>query len=95
MASSGLWRFTAVPARFLFVDAYAVSAIIILLVHISLGTLIFTSIVFFILMVAERKNLPPGAFFHYLRCHIGQSIFGGRTLHDFSLFKIHFKGELF
>jgi hypothetical protein len=88
MNTGNTWRFTALPARFLFVDAYAVFSIILFLFHMSKGTIILTAVTIFVLAIAERKSLPPAAFFLYLRAHIGQVIGGGRrALPDFQSIK--------
>ncbi len=84
MSTGNTWRFTAVSARFMFVDAYAVFAIIVFLLHMSTWTLALTIITMFVLAIAERKSLPPAAFARYLRAHAGQAIAGGhRSLPDF------------
>lgn len=88
MNNGNTWRFTALPARFLFVDAYAVFSIIIFLFHMSSWTLTFAIITIFVLAIAERKSLPPAAFALYLRAHLGQMLAGGvRSLPDFQTMK--------
>jgi hypothetical protein len=88
MNNGNAWRFTALPARFLFVDAYAVFAIILFLFHMSSETIVLTIVTIFILAIAERKSLPPAAFVLYLRAHAGQALAGGRrSLPDFQSIK--------
>lgn len=88
MNNGNTWRFTALPARFLFVDAYAVFSIIIFLFHMSTWTLAFAILTIFVLAIAERKSLPPAAFALYLRAHLGQMLAGGvRSLPDFQTMK--------
>ena len=87
MNNGNTWRFTALPARFLFVDAYAVFSIIIFLFHMSTWTLAFAILTIFVLAIAERKSLPP-SFALYLRAHLGQMLAGGvRSLPDFQTMK--------
>jgi hypothetical protein len=88
MTSGNTWRFTALPARFLFVDAYAVFAIILFLFHMSQSTIALTIVTIFVLAIAERKSLPPVAFALYIRARMGQAIAGGRrSLPDFQSIK--------
>lgn len=86
---SNSWRFTALSARLMFVDAYAVFALLILIVHISSETFLATILVILALTIAERKGLSPHAFLLYLRAQAGQFFGGGtRCLPDFQRIKM-------